>query len=511
MYSTVLSAAIQGLEVKFIRVEADVSNGLPVFHMVGYLSSEVKEAGERVRTAIRNSGFVFPARKIVINLSPADVRKKGAAFDLPIAVSILASLGLLRSEKIGGTLFIGELGLDGQIHKVPGILPIIIEAKKAGYHTCIVPKANLQEGRLVEGITVYGASTLQEVSRYLNGEITLKTEEKGRVRFANEKRKEDFSDVKGQALLKRAAEIAVAGNHNILFVGPPGAGKTMIAKRIPTIFPPMNEEECIEVTKIYSILGLTDEENPLICTRPFRSPHHTSTKAALIGGGSIPKPGEISMANHGVLFLDELSEFQRPVLDVLRQPMEERYVQLTRKSGVYRFPCNFMLVASMNPCLCGYYPDLNKCTCTPAQIRQYQSKVTQPFLDRIDMCVEASKIQYEELYAEEVPETSGEIRERVCKARERQNQRYGSRMTNAELSPRELEKYCVLGQKEHVFMKQVFEKLELTVRTYHKVLKVARTIADLDEKENIELKHLSEAVGYRTMDREREKGETYYG
>lgn len=507
MYSTVLSAAIHGLDVTFIRVEADVSNGLPLFHMVGYLSSEVKEAGERVRTAIRNSGFQFPAKKIVINMSPADVRKRGAAFDLPIAISILVSMGLVKDNKIHNTLFIGELGLDGQIYKVPGILPIIMEAKRVGVKVCIVPQSNSMEGKIVEGITVYGVDSLLEVSRYLNGKSLFHENLEYVPDDSREEHSVDFADIKGQEVLKRAAEIAVAGNHNILLVGPPGAGKTMIAKRIPTIFPPMSKEECIEVTKIYSILGLTDETHPLICTRPFRSPHHTVTKAALIGGGSIPNPGEISMANHGVLFLDELSEFQRTVLDVLRQPIEDKMIQLARKSGVYQFPCNFMLVAATNPCLCGYYPDLNKCTCTYAQVRQYQSRITQPFLDRIDMCVEASKIEYEELQTKEVPETSECIRKRVCKAREIQYSRYGTSMTNAEISPWELEKYCALGIQEQAFMKQVFEQLELTVRTYHKILKVARTIADLSGEEKITLSHLREAVGYRTVDRERKKGE----
>lgn len=502
MYSTVVSAAIHGLEVKCIHVEADVSNGLPLFHMVGYLSSEVREAGERVRTAIHNSGFLLPPKKIVINLSPADVRKKGAAFDLPIAVSILASLGYVSHKKLKQTLFVGELGLDGKVHKVTGVLPIIIEAKQQEYKTCIVPKGNGMEGSIIEGIQVYGVRTLKETIDYLNDEMQLSAEKKPVLK--NEKRQEgDFSEVRGQAMLKRATEIAVAGNHNILFIGSAGIGKTMIASRIPTICPPMTEEECIEVTKIYSILGMIDEENPIIRERPFRSPHHTSTKASLIGGGNIAMPGEISMANHGVLFLDELAQFQKPVLDALRQPMEDRVVRLSRKSGVYVFPSNFMLVGSCNPCPCGNYPDLNKCTCTPAQIQQYYNHLSQPFLDRFDLSIEVSKIQYEDLEGERGEESSAVIRKRVCEARKIQYERYKEAKTNAELSSTEVEIYCKLGQKERRFMGQIFEQMELTARTYHKVLKVARTIADLAGEKRIQLCHLREAIGYRMFDKRR--------
>lgn len=502
MYSTVLSAAIHGLEVKCIHVEADVSNGLPLFHMVGYLSSEVKEAGERVRTAIRNSGFLLPSKKIVINLSPADVRKRGSAFDLPIAISILSSLGYIPHKKLQQTLFIGELGLDGKVQKIAGVLPIIIEAKQQGYKACIVPKGNGLEGGIIEGIEVYGVSTLKEAVDYLNGNIKLIPEKK-QLLAKEETREGDFSEVRGQAMLKRATEIAVAGNHNILFIGSAGIGKTMIASRIPTICPPMTEEECIEVTKVYSILGMIDENHPIIRERPFRSPHHTSTKASLIGGGNIAMPGEISMANHGVLFLDELSQFQKSVLDALRQPMEDRVIRLSRKSGVYVFPSNFMLVGSCNPCPCGNYPDLNKCTCTPGQIQQYYNHLSQPFLDRFDLSIEVSKIQYDDLEGDREEETSEVIRGRVCEARDRQYKRYGKTKTNAELSSTEVETYCKLGQKEKKFMGQIFEQMELTARTYHKVLKVARTIADLAEEEKIQLSHLREAVGYRMFDKRR--------
>ncbi len=502
LYSTVLSATIHGLEVQCIHVEADVSNGLPLFHMVGYLSSEVKEAGERVKTAIHNSGFLLPPKKIVVNLSPADVRKRGSAFDLPIAVSVLASLGYVSTKKLKDMLFVGELGLDGKIHKVTGILPIIIEAKQQGYKGCIVPKGNVLEGSIIEGIRIYGVKTLKETVAYLNDEIELVDEKK--ISLKKEVKIEgDFSEIHGQEMLKRATEIAVAGNHNLLLIGPAGVGKTMIASRIPTICPPMTEEECIEVTKIYSILGMIDEENPIIRNRPFRSPHHTSTKASLIGGGSIAMPGEISMANHGVLFLDELAQFQKPVLDALRQPMEERVVRLSRKSGVYVFPSNFMLVGSCNPCPCGNYPDLNKCTCTPAQIQQYYNHLSQPFLDRFDLSIELAKVQYSDLEGANKGETSEIIRKRVCKARTRQYERYGEIKANAELSSVEVEKYCVLGKKEKKFMGQIFEQMELTARTYHKLLKVARTIADLAEEETIQLCHLREAIGYRMFEKRR--------
>lgn len=501
MYSTVLSASIQGVEVKSIHVEADISNGLPVFHMVGYLSSEVKEAGERVRTAIRNTGFSFPAKKIVINLSPANVRKRGASFDLPIAVSILLSLGCVKAEQVKQMMVIGELGLDGRVKKVPGILPVVMEAKRIGCSVCVVPKGNTYEARIIEGIQIWGVETLKELCDCLaSGKGPVHTEQpEDSVKEWETASSLDFSDIRGQGLMKRAAEIAVAGKHNLLLIGPPGAGKTMIARRIPTIFPELSEAERIDITKIYSILGLTDEAHPLVKTPPFRSPHHTTTRAALIGGGVIPGPGEISMANHGVLFLDELPEFSRQVLEVLRQPLEERMIRITRRSGSYLFPADFMLVAAMNPCRCGYYPDLGKCTCTPFQVQEYQSRVSKPFLDRIDLCVEAAKIEYDELYQEKEEETSAAIRERVCKARRRQYERYGEKKTNAQLAASEVEVYCALDKEEKRFMKQIYSSLSLTVRTYHKVLKVARTIADLGASENIGLEHLREAVAYRTM------------
>lgn len=501
-FSTIISAAVDGLRVELVRVEADVSNGLPVFHMVGYLSSEVKEAGERVRTAIRNSGFDYPAKRTVINLSPATLRKRGASFDLPIAAAILASLGQINSAAAESCLIIGELGLDGRIRKVPGILPIVMEAKEVGILRCIVPGENAAEAALVKDMEVIGAGNLEEVVSILRGEHLPETvtDEKESDRYEHDL--PDFADIRGQENVKRAAEIAVAGGHNLLMIGPPGSGKSMTAKCIAGILPPPDKEESLEITKIYSVLGMLDEKSPLIRKRPFREIHHTATRAAMTGGGIIPRPGEISLAHGGVLFLDELPEFRKSVLEVLRQPLEERNIQISRTYGNYRFPADFILVAAMNPCPCGCYPDRKKCTCTPAQIHMYLSRISRPFLDRIDLCVEAPRVKYEHLTDERKGERSAIIRKRVCRARKIQKERYKNTKitTNAMLSGKDLKKYCPLGENEHALMEQAFAVMGLTARTYHRIIKTARTIADLEGEEKIRESHLKEALGYRIVD-----------
>ncbi len=503
MYSMVMTAANRGLESVCIQVEADVSDGLPVFDMVGFLSSEVREARERVRTALHNCGYRVPAKRITVNLSPADVKKSGSGFDLPVAVAILAALGEIKKEMLNNTLVLGEISLNGRIQPIRGILPTVAKAKETGIKRCLLPCANKAEAELIPDMEIWAVETLQELVMCMRkGCYTPKPAvscDKGTQKEAEP----DFSEINGQAAVKRACEVAVAGMHNFLMIGPPGSGKTMTARRIPGILPPMTAEEQMEVSKVYSICGMLPQKDSLMDRRPFRSPHHTISPNGLSGGGSIPKPGEISLAHKGVLFLDELPEYKKSTLEILRQPMEDKQITLVRQSGIYRYPADFMLVAAMNPCKCGYFPDRSRCRCREAEIAGYLGKISKPLLDRMDICVEAPVIRYEELTGIQENESSAEIRNRVMQALERQRFRFREAEIsyNSQISSKDMEQYCKLSCSQQIYMKEIYQKLELSARGYYKILKTARTIADLDECADIRDCHLNEAVCYRIQDK----------
>lgn len=507
MFCKVMAGGIHGITSFLAQVEVDSTQAMPGFDMVGLLGSEVREAKERVRVALKNSGFQIPPRRITVNISPADIRKEGSAYDLPIAIGILVSLEKLPEEVLKETLFIGELGLNGEIKAVKGILPIMIMAKEQGIKRCILPKENALEGAVIEGIKIIGVSSFVETLGYLMEEkekadlMIAPVELDLEALFAKEEEKkiQDFADIRGQEMVKRAAVIAAAGFHHLLITGIPGAGKTMIAKRIPSILPPLSLEESLEVSKIYSVSGLLKEGCPLITKRPFLHPHHTISRQALAGGGRIPRPGILSLSHRGILFLDELPEFGRENIEVLRQPLEDKEVQIARSYGSITYPADIMLVAAMNPCPCGFYPNRERCTCTESEIRRYRSRISGPIYDRIDICVEAKAIELEELQKEEKGQGSEELKSQVMKARKIQEKRYQNSpyFFNADLETKDIGKYCFLGMEEQKFMESVFYSLNLSARAYHRILKVARTIADLEESENIKKEHLTEAVCYR--------------
>lgn len=524
MYSIVTTAIVQGINSVPVSVEADVSDGMPVFEMVGFLAAEVKESKERVRTALRNCGYVLPAKRITINFTPANIRKTGSGFDLPIALSILCAMGVILEEALQNVFAIGEICLNGEVRPVNGILPMISEMKERGIKRCIVPWENIREAELVKQIEVYPVRNLKDAICILNeaecpgaknmgdkmrnskeeicGEGGKLQENSGRKNLEEEKMP-DFAEINGQRVLKRACETAVSGMHNLLMIGPPGAGKTMTAMRIPTILPALDEGEQMELSKIYSVCGLLKHQTALMDKRPFRSPHHTITPQGLSGGGAIPKPGEISLAHKGVLFLDELPEFKKETIETLRQPMEERVARLVRLNGTYEYPADFMLVAAMNPCKCGYYPDMQKCRCSSTSIERYVNRISQPLLDRIDICVAAMQIPFEELTGEYKEETSREIRERVTQTQERMQHRYRGEefKFNSQIPAGKMKLYCKLTDVQENYMKEVYKDLNLTARSFHKILKVARTLADMEQSEEIADRHLKEAICYRSIDK----------